>query len=200
MVVCVACIVASASATASLSSASTGPIDHPSHRLPACSKRSNKHKKHRCRLSKKKTALSQVKNGPQAASSPTASGPRIEESEGSPGKRPPTESPCVSALPPALPEESGWVRGSFGDSGGPFGDSACGPGPVTVVVSNSSGVVAASQHVAEREEWAIPLPPGTYSLAAFDGEGKRIECESYPAIFTVVAGQAVQDNVSCDIP
>jgi hypothetical protein len=68
------------------------------------------------------------------------------------------------------------------------------------VSNTATGEVVERQNIRAQEEWAIPLPPGTYSLAAFNGEGKRIECESYPASFTVAAGEVAEDSVGCDIP
>jgi hypothetical protein len=200
----VVCIAALACATGPVAAASGGAAHHPSrHRSSECGKRSSKHKKHRCPAAKK---TSKVNKDPPAAAAPAPPDPAgigHEESEGPRGLLPPPrESPCVPVSAPALPAGYGWVRGSLWAGGGPApGIYACGYAPVTVVVSNSpSGEVAAKRSVGEREEWAIPLPPGTYSLATYDAEGKPAGCFSSPATFTVSAGQVVEDSVGCDIP
>jgi hypothetical protein len=174
--------------------------------LSVCRKRASKHKKHRCRQTKKtvtKPGLRAPSPSPAAKNPALESAQEIEAEEKRSGQPPHTEGssyPCVLVTPPSLPPGDGWVRGSLLSEGGPPpGSLYCG-GPLVVVVSSSGGSVVASQHIGPREEWAIPLPPGTYSLAAFTEEGKRVECSSEPAMFVIAVGEESHDSVECDIP
>jgi hypothetical protein len=210
----VVCMAAFACIASPVAAAGAGAMDHPIyHPSPTCGKRHRKHKKHPCRVTTKKSGTSNVKKDPPAAPAPAS--PRVGRPAPPPGPGigseestwprelpPPQEIRCVPATPPGLPSGDGWVRGALQEGGGPApGIYDCGYQPVNVVVSkSSSGEVAASQHVGEQEEWIIPLPPGTYSLATYNAEGKPVGCFSSPATFTVSAGQVVEDSVGCDIP
>jgi hypothetical protein len=76
---------------------------------------------------------------------------------------------CAPPVPPAtmIPVGDGWIVGGAIGEGGPFpGIYACLGDPYTVTATNSSGRVAATQHVAALHSYTLVVPAGSYTLQA----------------------------------
>jgi hypothetical protein len=100
---------------------------------------------------------------------------------------------CKPPVPPAMmiPVGDGWIVGGLYGEGGPApGIFACSGDPYTVTATNSSGVVAASQHVAALHSYTLVVPAGKYSLAARGCHGQA----------TVKAGRQTTANTYCLFP
>jgi hypothetical protein len=100
---------------------------------------------------------------------------------------------CKPPVPPAtmIPVGDGWIVGGLYGEGGPApGIFACSGDPYTVTATNSSGVVAASQHVAALHSYTLVVPAGKYSLAARGCHGQA----------TVKAGRQTTANTYCLFP
>jgi hypothetical protein len=115
-----------------------------------------------------------------------------------------SSSTCAPAEKPAdLPAGDGWITGAVYFGGGPPQAlvSSCGYRSYEIVIATAeTAEVVAMQEVPPEQSYAIPAPPGTYTLKAYWGPvGSNYYCPGEEYSVTVVANKPATENGECAI-